>query len=131
MGRYQISYSEKKPGYNDRPEIHPIWRGVGFGMMVLIPIISYFATELLIAQNAISQWVVVPPDLLAHPGTHLWFITVTDPYLYIKIVMTIALALVIYVIFLFITYAAQRLFGPSRYGPMDAPPVRRKVRRRF
>ena len=122
MGRYQISYSEKKPGYTDRPEIHPIWRGVGFGMIVLIPIVSYFASLLLIAQNEISKWVAIPPDLMAKTG---------DPYLYIKIGMTIVLSLIVYVVFMLITFIAQRLFGPSRYGPMDAPPIQRKVRRRW
>jgi hypothetical protein len=131
MGRYQISYSEKRPGYTNRPEIHPIWRGVGFAMIILIPVVSYFASLLLIAQNEISKWVTITPDLLAKVGQKILFITIMDPYLYIKIGMTIILSLLIYVVFMLITFTAQKLFAPSRYGPTDAPPVQRKVRRRW
>ena len=122
MGKYQISYNNK-PGYTERPEIHPIWRGVGFIMMILIPFISYFAGLLLINANKTSQWIAIPPELVAK--------ITSDPDLYLKIILTIAISLVIYFIFMLVTFVTYRFFGPRRYGPLDAPPIRRKARKRF
>ncbi len=121
MGRYQISYSDKKPGYTDKPEIHPIWRGVGFAMMILIPIVSYFTSLLLISANETNRWFVVPADLINKAG---------DPNLYVKIILTVLLALIIYVLFMVVTFLTHRMFGPARYGPTDAPPIQRKINKR-
>jgi len=119
MGRYQISYSNKEAGYNETPEIHPIWRGVGFAFMILIPVLSYFAGLLVIEANKQNQWVPIPPELIS---------PYLIPDLYLRIIMTIAFSFVIYVIFMVVTFVLHRLFGPPAYGPTDAPPIRRKVR---
>ncbi len=121
MGRYQISYSDKEYAEKKRHEIHPIWRGVGFELIILIPVISYFAGLLLIAANQLHPYVVIPPDLIAPRG---------DPYLYLKIILTVGLALIIYAVFMVVTYVIYGLFGPPRYGPTDVPPLRRKVHKR-
>ncbi len=123
MGRYQFSYSDKRPGYTDKPEIHPIWRGVGFAMMVIIPVISYFAGLLLIEANKIRHWVPVPPELVAK--------ITGDPDLYIKIILTIVISLLVYLLFMVVTFVTYRLFAPTRYGPTDAPPIQRKSRKRW
>ncbi len=121
MGRYQISYSNKQAGYNPKPEIHPVWRGVGFAMIILIPILSYFAGLLLIAANKARDWIPIPPELVNK--------LTADPDLYLKIIMTIVISFFIYVIFMLVTFVTHRLFAPSSLGPTDAPPIRRKVRR--
>lgn len=119
MGRFD---SSRKPAeYNETPEYHPIWRGVGFAMMVLIPIISYAASVLLFQENLVRHWIPIPSDLIIRVGK--------DPYLMIKIILAVIIAVIFYMIFLVITFVANRLFGPPRYGPLDAPPIRRKVRR--
>jgi hypothetical protein len=122
MGRYQISYSNKHAGYNEAPEVHPIWRGIGFALIILIPVISYFAGLLVIEANKLHHYILIPPDLINHNG---------DPYLFLKIIMTVVIAFVIYTVFMLITFISHRLFGPSRYGPVDAPPIQRKIRRRW
>jgi hypothetical protein len=122
MGRYQISYSNKQAGYNESPEIHPVWRGIGFALIILIPALSYVAGLLIIAANKLHNYVAIPADLIAPFG---------DPYLYLKIILTVAISFVIYTIFMLITFVAHRMFGPERYGPTDAPPIQRKVHRRW
>ena len=122
MGRYQISYSNKDAGYTDAPEVHPVWRGIGFALMIIIPFISYFASLLIIAANKVHNWVPIPPDLLLPKG---------DAYLIIKIILTVGVAFVIYAVFMLVTFLSHRLFGPARYGPEDAPPIQRKIHKRW
>jgi hypothetical protein len=121
MGRYQ-STPQRQPGYNEAPEFHPIWRGIGFALIILIPVISYFAGLLVIDENKLHNYVPIPPDLINPYG---------DPMLFVKIIVTVAIAFLVYVVFMIITFVSFRLFGPARYGPVDAPPPRRKIRRRY
>lgn len=124
-----------KRGYESRPEdsayknrqAHPIWRGVGFVMMFLIPFVSYAGTEVLIEQNKKANFFPWPVDIMAKPGDLLWN---GDPLLYFKILVTITLILVLYAIFTLVTFAINSAFGAPRYGPYDVPPIQAKVRRR-
>jgi hypothetical protein len=128
MGRYDIT--RKPAAYNEKPEIHPIWRGVGFAMIILIPIISYASSVLLFQENLVKGWFPVPYDLVVNVNTlpfqlNRW---ITDPYILIKVILMVVIALLIYIAFLCVTYVIYGAFGPKRYGPQDAPPIRRKVR---
>ncbi len=122
MGKY--SDYKRQPSLNEREansKLHPIWQGVGFGLMILTPVLGCFGALALLDENARRGWVTIPADLLA-PGN--------DPLLYVKIILTIALMLVIFTFFQLITYVLYRLFGPSRYGPLDVPPVAYPKRRK-
>jgi hypothetical protein len=119
MGR--LDPSRRPAAYNETPEYHPIWRGVGFAMLILIPIISYAASVVLFNLNLQRHWIAVPRELVIN--------VLGDPYLIMKILLAIIIAFVIYVIFLGVTYFANRFFGPPRYGPLDVPPIRVKTRR--
>ena len=121
MGRYDPSSQfRKKAAYNEAPEVHPIWRGIGFILMVITPIMGYAIATVLIQENAQKGWVAIPPELLS-PWLH--------PYLFIYIGLTLVIALALFMIFQLFTFIIYRLFGPSRYGPLDAPPIKRKVKR--
>jgi hypothetical protein len=120
MGRYKPTYREPAQ-FNEKPEVHPIWRGVGFALIILIPLLSYGLAILLLNENAKFGWFPIPQDLLSK-----W----VEPLLFVKILLTLALSFLIYVLFQLITYIIFRLFGPSRYGLMDLPPVQRKIRKR-
>jgi hypothetical protein len=122
MGRFQFTDSRQRAGFKNGPRIHPIWSGIGFALMIIIPIISYYSTILLIELNKINHWVAIPGDLLASKG---------DIYLYIRIGATIVISLLIYLLFMLITFLSYRFFGPARYGPVDAPPIRGKARKRW
>ena len=102
-------------------ETHPIWRAIGLIMVVLIPIISYAGALVLLDLNGQNRWLMIPSDLLA-PGA--------DSMLFIKVGLTVFIAMVFYAVFLFINFMAYSAFGPSRYGPMDAPAETYKKRRR-
>lgn len=122
------SYDVKTEDQSIRPRgVHPIWRGVGFAMIILIPIISYAATEVLIQQNMKSNFFPWPVDILAKPGDLLWN---GDVLLYFKILMTVTFMLVLYAIFTLVTFLINSAFGAPRYGPYDVPPIRARVRKR-
>ncbi|MEN4013195.1 MAG: hypothetical protein ROW48_14255 [Bellilinea sp.] len=97
-----------------RNYVHPIWRGVGFLLMIITPVLGYFGALVLIEQNAKQNWFTIPPEFIA-PGQ--------DPMLYLKIGLTILIAFLLFFLFQLISLILLRAFGPSRYGPYDVPPV--------
>ena len=92
--------------------IHPVWRGVGFILMFLIPFLAYFGAKALLEMNQVEKWVSIPADLLA-PGS--------DPLLYVRIGIAVVLALFLFLIIQLITFIIFGAFGSSYYGPTDAP----------
>ena len=113
MSRYD-STNEKIPVTDNKIHVHPIWRGIGFALLIFAPIMGYFSSVLLIDLNKINQWVPIPRDLL---------ISGNDTYLIIKIVLTIFIAFLIFLVFQFITFLIYRVAGPPKYGPQDVPRV--------
>lgn len=110
MGKYD-SYSANKPQPRKR-EVHAIWRGIGFAMGILIPILSYIGTLIILDENAQKGWFFIPSDLLS---------PYIEPYLYVKAILTGVLMFVFYAIFLFVTAIINRLLAPPRYSVYDVP----------
>lgn len=108
------NYSSQGNLVNRQRETHPIWRGVGFGLAILTPIMAYSGALILISANAQNGWVAIPADLLA---------PFADRMLYVKIILTLVLMFFFYTLFSFITFVLYGIFGPPRYGPKDVPPV--------
>jgi hypothetical protein len=121
MGKHNYHREER---ITRKPEIHPIWRGIGFLFMILIPVISYAGALVLIEQNNKNGWLPFPYDLVANQ-THILFRLFGDPMIHIKLVLMVALMFVLYSVFAMITFATNSAFGASRYGPYDLPPVSR------
>jgi hypothetical protein len=108
------SYSNKPKIRNEEKQAHPIWRGVGFGLMVLLPIISYATALILIGMNNTEHWIAIPRDLLVRNQ---------DPLLLIKVVLTLMIMAGFAIVLTLIFQILYSIFGPSRYGPTDVPPV--------
>ena len=100
--------------------VHPIWRGIGFALLILTPFMGFAASALFLKLNNENQWFTIPRDLL---------IAGKDPYLIVKIIMTIVFAMLIYLLFQIFTFFIYKVAGPSRYGPLDVPPVRFRGKR--
>lgn len=125
MGKYQTSYRRADEQSTKRKGVHPIWRGVGFVMIVLIPFMGYAGAMVLLDLNKQYHWYAIPRDLLATGQA--------DPLLYVKIGLSILVTLVFYAILTLVTFIINRIFAPSPYGPYDVPPseiYRRPKRRR-
>jgi hypothetical protein len=125
-GKYSRYQSDRGPTREEMRRIHPIWRGVGFAMIVLFPIIAYAAMKLLLR----FPWFPLPVDLLAHPGELLYRLF-PDPLINIKLITWFLIMLVLWVVFTLISFLMNSLFGFSnRKDPYYVPPIKRQRRRR-
>lgn len=132
MGKYS-SYSRPKP----KPRavaVHPVMRGIGCIMIVVVPILAYGVAVLLVDYGAAHGW-PIPPNWFGPPAIHplLWNLTGLTPILAFiqaqnnleaNLVFTIALTVLMGGILSMIYGYMYSLFGPPRYGPQDAPPIR-------
>ena len=124
MGRYR-SYTRQE--VKERPwEVHPIWRGLGCILIILIPIMSYAAAVVVVHENLVNKWVDLPPELTGFLVT---------PYLgvrvfFAEIAATLLFMFIGYGILVLIYSIMYRIVGPPRYGPLDSPPIRRQSTRR-
>jgi len=135
MGKYQSGVKRAEPRQTGP---HPIWRGIGCLLMVLIPIISFAAAE--VTMPFFQDRGLVPRELLITPQTPDWLYFATPiaqayQFLFARpgILATLALTF-IYIIFIggimTLVYGFMyQMTAPSRYGPMDAPPIRGKVKK--
>lgn len=127
--KYREYNTNRKTSIRDLHRVHPIWRGVGFAMMVLIPVIGYAASDVLIKQNDIHQWTPLPVDLFAKPGEFLYNYF-PDPLLYIRIMIFVAVVAVLFALFTLVSFMMNGMFGiTDRNDPYYVPPVRRQPRR--
>lgn len=123
MGKYD-SYTPAPPKAGRKMGIHPAWYVVGAFFMLLVPLLSFALAELLFRYpDTLPQLTSLfyrASDLYTRPGQIAYF---GDRFFYIKLLVTLCLTLVFYAIFAFITFMINSLFGATRYGPYDLPPV--------
>lgn len=96
----------------ERQKIHPVWRGIGLILMVIFPVMGYFASLWLLDENAKKNWVTIPSQFLASGA---------DELIFVKIGMTVVIVFILYFLFQFFSFIIMRVFGQERYGPMDIP----------
>ncbi|NSW51742.1 MAG: hypothetical protein HPY85_04500 [Anaerolineae bacterium] len=109
---YQTSVHKEK---EEKQKIHPVWRAIGCVMIVIIPVIAFTGALLFLEYNGENHLITWPSEFAA-PGN--------DAFLYIKIGLTFAFSLILYIIFMVFTFVANAALGPSRYGPQDVPQAR-------
>ena len=112
-------FQQNKTSAGTALPVHPVWRGIGFIMIILIPALSYAATLRILELNGKNNWYPIPPEFL------IYFRNL-DPYLLIKVMMTLIISFIVYAVFLMITYFLNGLFGPRRFIPPDLPPLKKK-----
>ena len=61
--RYYYDNQQKKT--LNRMEIHPVWRGIGFVLLIITPVIGYFCSVFLLDENVKNGWVKIPKDIIA------------------------------------------------------------------
>lgn len=137
MGKY-TSVRKAAPPPRNR-EVHPLMRGIGCIMMVIVPILAYGSAVLLVNYGASRGW-PIPPNWLGTPTFHplLWRLQglttllgflQTQTNLIANLVFAVAITIVIGGIMAIIYGYIYKLFGPPQYGPTDAPPERIKVKK--
>lgn len=137
MGKYTSVRKAAPPPRNQ--EVHPLMRGIGCIMMIIVPILAYGSAVLLVNYGVSRGW-PIPPSWLGTPTFHplLWRLqgltTVlgflqSQTNLMANLVFAIAITVVIGGIMAIIYGYIYKLFGPPQYGPTDAPPERVKVKK--
>ena len=137
MGKYG---SYKQEAYKRPYDVHPIWRGIGCIMMILIPLLAIVGSMVMIETGLKEGW-PIPPELLGYPRlpATAYQIPVIDNIartissvnnLYGIIAFTLIFMLLGFAIISFVYSAAFRFMGPPRYTPLDAPEVPRGKRYR-
>lgn len=136
MSKYE-KYSIK-PKKERRWRIHPIWRGIGCFMIVLIPVISYAAAFIVARANYQNGWVHIPNELRGWvnlaPVMNLapWLGQVISPstrFYYLDLALTagfIVIAFGLLTLFYGILYSAT---GITKTDPYYVPPVRKSPKR--
>ncbi len=137
MGKYTSQTRQK-----EAPKVtgvHPIMKGLGCFMILIVPVISYGAAVLLV-NSAVQRGWPLPPEWLGYPEFNpllfrlsglayvLGFLQ-AQLNLTANLVFALGIAIVIAGIMAVLFGYMYRLFGPPQYGPMDAPPIRVKVKR--
>ena len=132
MGKY-TTHSRQAPKRRSYG-VHPVMRGIGCIMMIVVPILSYGAA-LLLVDYAIRQGWPLPTSWLQPITIHpllfrlrglapLWNFLLVQDNLMAIVVFTIAIIVVIGGLMSIIYGYIYSLFGPPQYGPQDAPPIR-------
>jgi hypothetical protein len=131
MGKYNTI---RKKEVVQRYKIHPIWTGVGFLMVLIVPVMTWAAAALIVefgqqqrwaAFNAFPRFLDIPAGLYSIPGmVQLSRI----PNLPIILILFFFLLVIFSGIFSVIYAYIYRLVGPPRYGPQDAPAPKIKTK---
>ena len=135
MGRYRETVRELGPG---KVQVHPIWRGIGCAIIILVPILSFAIAELLMP--SLLDRGLVPRQLLFTPQIPFWLwyappIAQATQFLFGRyaifatLMLTVVFMIILGGIFSFVYAVMYRAVAPSRYGPMDAPPPKVKIRK--
>jgi len=126
MGKY-TKYNPRSRMPEQPWRIHPVWRGIGCLLLVIIPAVSYAGAVLLIEANLEYQWLPISFDLAK--TVVLPFIGKV-PFFYARLILTGLLVLIGYGVVVMLYSILYSFIGPPRYGPLDAPPERRRPPRR-
>ena len=114
MGRTNFYNPQKK----EAPwKIHPIWSGIGCAMFFILPAISFFAAELILIENQTQKWFPIPVELRG-PSF--------QPGLFAQLAVAAVVLLFLFAILMAVYMLVYRMVGPSRYGPTDAPPPKKR-----
>lgn len=129
MGKYSQLQRQTPPP--PRPwSIHPIWRGIGCLMAIIMPIFAFAAASMLVDYNLKAGWYPVPGDLMSPftiPG-----VGYTLPHLFASLLVAVLLLLAIFAVIMIFYAIVYALLGPKRYGPHDSPPIRQtRVRKSY
>ncbi len=133
MGVYR--HSQKSPQSDPRPyKVHPLWRGVGCLMIVLVPLVAYAGASLMMQNGVVEQMgVPLPAELTQDVPLSIEPIVISGRVLfpgYSTVVVDLYANLVIGLVLTFLGFGILMVFysiifgmmGPKRFGPLDAPP---------
>ena len=123
-----------------RWNIHPVWRGIGCFMIIIIVVMSYAGAKELTDYNERTQKFGLPDQLYnkVHISYTKYIPALKEDDVVNKFLANIKYGYLLFMlIFMFIGFGAfsfvysalYRVSGPSRYTPLDSPEVRKPRRK--
>lgn len=106
--------------------IHPVWRGVGCIMALIIPILSYTGAVLFVRENIRQGWFYIPYEL-----AQVVFVPFLGeiPYLYSHLIISLLFTAIGFGALTVVYTIIYKILGPPMYGPFDTPPLRKRRKR--
>ena len=126
MGKYD-KYNPQSHMAETPWKIHPVWRGIGCLMILIIPALAFAGAILVVQANADQKWVPIPAEL-SQSLTLPLFGTVES--VLAVVIVAVLLALIGFGVMTILYSLVYSLIGPPRYGPQDAPPIYNKPNNR-
>lgn len=122
-----------------RSEPHPIWRGIGCAIILIIPVLAYILGAIAV-DYAVKEGIRLPEGLAGYPVMPDWLFYVPGlvpllswiegrynlyAYLLMAFFFTVALGGVVSLVYAIM----YRMVGPKQYTHLDAPPANIKVKK--
>lgn len=120
--RFENANMQKEPSW----KIHPIWRGIGCMMLVIIPIIAWAAAYEFMRAAPTFSWFPQSRDMYQNLDLQYFVLPVSLG----QIIFTALFMMLGFMIMTLAYSFVYRVAGPPKYGPTDAPPPRVKRTRR-
>jgi|Deesub1362A_J573_1020465.scaffolds.fasta_scaffold02307_5 nicotinamide riboside transporter PnuC len=121
MGRATWKYEQQEKERVARKQIHPLWRGVGCIMIILLGGTGYLFAEWFLAANQVSGWLPIPVEVLRVPFA---------PWLPAGLVFKLGVALIFMIVSYGLVSILYAILFPPQLGEHDVPPLKRRPRRR-
>jgi hypothetical protein len=131
------SFERQTPRRSKEP--HPVWRGIGCVIMLIVPALAMGISYILI-QMAPSLGVSLPVELLGRPvmpgflfrvpglvSILVWIQSIDN--LYGLLAGTFAVTILLGGLLALVYAIIYRILGPAQYSGVDAPPIIKKVKK--
>ncbi|HKJ28225.1 MAG TPA: hypothetical protein VJ965_11350 [Anaerolineales bacterium] len=109
-------------------EPHPIWRGIGLIMMVMIPLVSFALSDILL-QFARTKNISIPEELRSGITEIPLYGDIQD--IYAVLILTAAIMLILFSIFTIINAAVYRASSGRTYQVFESKPKSYKKKRKL
>lgn len=109
-------------------EPHPIWRGIGLIMMVMIPLVSFALADVLL-QKGRERGIRIPVELQRHVIDIPLYGPIRD--IYAVLVLAAAITLVLFALFTIINAAVYRASSKKTYRVFESEPQKFKKKRKL
>jgi hypothetical protein len=134
MAKYQ-KYQRKSPA---RKGLHPIWRGIGCILIIVVPLLAYGLMLVFVPPIIASG--KVPYQLLGYIQFPAWayrYRMLSGIATFISSINNLGLNIITFIVMLIILTAVASLLysmiysiiGPTRYSQVDAPPSKYKPKK--
>jgi hypothetical protein len=134
MGKYSKYYRKSV----EKAEMHPIWRGIGCILIVIVPLMAF--GMMVVFVPPIIATGKVPNQLLGHVQFPDWAFKVrivsdiagyigSIDHLWLKIITFFVMLLILTGVTSLLYSAVYTMVGPARYSALDAPPSKHKAKK--